>query len=798
MSSERMAAERDDAAEITVAPTASAGPIRRRPASATGGGRAGLVVGAANDAFEREADRVADGVLRRLADPVEAGDPTSSPIAGNAPAGGRVRRSSTDADGADGADGAGGVIGAAGGALDAGTSAAIDRERGGGRGLPDQVRREMETGFGADFGRVRLHTGAAASRLNESMQAQAFTVGNDVFVHDRAPRPSSAGGRHLMAHELAHTLQQSGQPVDAQAGTANRRVHRLMDAKAFMKATSQSSVTRTSSKQKQLEILLDVYHFNHPVGSLDASTSPGDLAKAEKRLIEMRSVAQEWIAAHTIDTTSGVQVQDGSRAGRRVGMETFISQCDGELTMIRGLTTAAAGSTKVAAPGGTTQVTDTGSGTKKVTALETGDLTSMFSKVGYLIDAAAPLDGDAASITIEVKIPIPPGYVGFELSAAVSRDDGKVSVSANAGVTGGASVDIASIGGALGGYLKATAPTGADAAGLMSYGLFRRSRQSSLVPREVENFLWGGANAGAFGWAKAEEWSLGVERRILDTEGAEVESGAYVAAKAKVKLSAIASAEMAAKGTLGTKTDKGTLEKRKGGAGNANLRSGAAPTSTDYDTPTSRGRQKSVGVGTGGFEIGATGSFGPFSGGLKAEVGWTSNGAHGKKTVDFDGFKLSGSVTFAMPMGQMLGGAAGNMIPALVSAVNKLIRSSLSESEARSGARAAGNTIDGVAEYANMVAGLANVPATEWAPFAASTPTAGLGVTGTQKFSLSVDFDFAKKKLAISLNQSKGGSLAETVLDQAGDATDVFKLEIERTSRLLKLTYADGGWKRPT
>lgn len=749
----------------------------------------GLQVGSVDDPLEREADRVADQVLRRL-DGVGGGDDGSGDGGsgdggswdgdGSAVDGGRIRRSV----------GAAPVVGAEGGSLDDVTSRRIERARGGGQALATDVRREMEAGFGTDLGRVRLHTGSGATELNETMQAQAFTVGNDVFLHDRAPRPNSAAGRHLMAHELAHTLQQGG---SSGAGAANRRIRRLMDAKAFMKATSQSAVTKTSSKQHEIEVLLDYYHHKFPPGSLDASTPASKLSEAEARVVRMRSIAEDWIAAHTIETTSGETITDGSRKGRRAGMDAFITQCDDELTMIRGLS-ATTSVAPTSAPGGTTQVTNTGPSTKKVTSVETGDLTSMFRKVGSLIDAAAPLDGDAASITIEVKIPIPPGYVGFELKASVSRDDGMVSVSANAGVTGGASVDVASIGGALGGYLKAKAPSGADAAELMSYGLFRRSRQSYLIPREVENFLWGGANSGAFGWAKAEEWSLGVEKRILAVDGSEVESGAYAAANAKVKLSAIASAELGIKGTLGTKTDKDTLTKRKGGAGEANLKSGAAPDSGNYDKATSRGAQKTVGVGVGGFEIGASGSFGPFSGELKAAAGWSSDGAHGKKTVSWDSYTISGSVAFTMPMGQALGGGIGDLIPALVSVVNKLIRTSMAETEARSGARLAGNAVDGVADYAGMVATLANVPATQWAPFGASTPSAGLGVTGTQKFALGVDFDFAKNKLTIALNQSKGGSLAETVLDQAGDATDIFKLQLERTSRLLKLTYVKGKW----
>lgn len=364
----------------------------------------------------------------------------------------------------------------------------------------------------------------------------------------------------------------------------------------------------------------------------------------------------------------------------------------------------------------------------------------------------------------------------------------------NIGVTGGATVDVASIGGALGCYLKATAKTGADVAELLSYGLFRRCRQSNLLPREIENVIWGGGHSGAFGWASAEEWSLGVENRIFaGNEDASVESGAYAGAKAKVALSKIAAVEGELKGTLGTKITDQSLTTRKGGAGKANLKSGK---SMALDTSTSRGAQKSVGVGTGGFELAFKGSVGPLEGSTKVAVGWSSDGAHGKKTVTWDTFKISAGYAFTMPSDQLLAGGVGNLIPKLVETLNKIIRTSVAETEAREGARVAGNALDETAGWAGMMAGLANVPSSDWAPFAdPAGAAAGTSFSMTTKYTLTVEGDFKKPSLTISLNQVKGGSLAETVADGAGGTTDAFKLDLERTSRLLKVTYSTSGWK---
>ncbi len=67
-----------------------------------------------------------------------------------------------------------------------------------------------EPAFGTDFGAVRLHDGAAASDLNDRIQAKAFTTGNDISFRDGLPDTSTSDGQHLLAHELTHTIQQRG------------------------------------------------------------------------------------------------------------------------------------------------------------------------------------------------------------------------------------------------------------------------------------------------------------------------------------------------------------------------------------------------------------------------------------------------------------------------------------------------------------------------------------------------------------------------------------------------------------
>lgn len=88
--------------------------------------------------------------------------------------------------------------------------AAMQTQLGPGAPLEGAVGGRMARAFGQSFGSVRVHTGAEASRLNERFAARAFTVGQDIAFASGEYRPGTAEGDLLIAHELAHTLQQSG------------------------------------------------------------------------------------------------------------------------------------------------------------------------------------------------------------------------------------------------------------------------------------------------------------------------------------------------------------------------------------------------------------------------------------------------------------------------------------------------------------------------------------------------------------------------------------------------------------
>lgn len=204
-------------------------PRSVRPARAAEGKsldklQAKLEVGASGDRFEREADRVAATVMRSGHAPA-AIPPTVTRLGAQRKAAAPGKQEEQKKDGAR----AGKVqrdaaAGAAGGTASPAVAHAIGAmQSGSAPGLEGGARGFMESGFGRDFSGVRIHDGPRAAAAAGALGARAFTVGRDIFFNRGQYQPHSSGGRHLLAHELTHTLQQG-----AERGRAARvRIQRL-------------------------------------------------------------------------------------------------------------------------------------------------------------------------------------------------------------------------------------------------------------------------------------------------------------------------------------------------------------------------------------------------------------------------------------------------------------------------------------------------------------------------------------------------------------------------------------------
>lgn len=100
-----------------------------------------------------------------------------------------------------------------------------------GAALPDRLRDALERAYGADLESVRLHDDATADRLATSLCAEACTAGADVFFRAGTLRPDSEAGLELVAHEVAHVVQQAGGRLPCSPEAAERQAAGL--ARAF-------------------------------------------------------------------------------------------------------------------------------------------------------------------------------------------------------------------------------------------------------------------------------------------------------------------------------------------------------------------------------------------------------------------------------------------------------------------------------------------------------------------------------------------------------------------------------------
>jgi hypothetical protein len=181
----------------------SAAPIHAQPFQRTPAVRrilqdaqvqAKLTIGAVDDPAEREADRVADQVMR-MPEPVR-----------QSTADGTVRRMCPDCEGElqrSASGGANSTASRASGAAEAAIGAL-----GRGAPLPVSERAFFAPRFGRSFDNVRIHNGDNAAAAARAIGARAFTLGDDIAFATGEYRPGSAQGRRLIAHELTHTVQQ--------------------------------------------------------------------------------------------------------------------------------------------------------------------------------------------------------------------------------------------------------------------------------------------------------------------------------------------------------------------------------------------------------------------------------------------------------------------------------------------------------------------------------------------------------------------------------------------------------------
>lgn len=207
--------------------------------------QAKLAVGAPDDPLEREADRVAEQVMR-MPDPgavarpavTDGGDPGVQRMCSCGGACSKCRAQAAeqqhgDLDRKAAAPNISSMGAASPGLRRAAPPIVGEVLRSLGEPLPSATRAFFEPKLAFDLGRIRVHADQNAAKSAHAMQARAYTVGPNIVFGARQYQPGTAEGRRLLAHELTHSIQQSaGSQSGARAvssalkGSANTRVMR--------------------------------------------------------------------------------------------------------------------------------------------------------------------------------------------------------------------------------------------------------------------------------------------------------------------------------------------------------------------------------------------------------------------------------------------------------------------------------------------------------------------------------------------------------------------------------------------
>jgi hypothetical protein len=151
----------------------------------------------------------------------------------------------------------------------------IQGARGSGQPLDENIRQPMEKAFGGvDFSQVKVHNDAVSDQLNQSIQARAFTTGQDVFFRGGEYDPGSRGGQELIAHELTHVVQQTG---------------------AIQRQLETNQLDRQPSLQKSSTLIQLVAEQNYTPVSEEFDHTPGEEEAAEIGQEALHSVGYQKI-----------------------------------------------------------------------------------------------------------------------------------------------------------------------------------------------------------------------------------------------------------------------------------------------------------------------------------------------------------------------------------------------------------------------------------------------------------------------------------------------------------------------
>ena len=533
-----------------------------------------LTLGAVGDKYEQEADRVAAEVTSRLNGPIGEVAPEGQSSSGAAP----VQRKTAPSP----------IQAKEGGAISPELETSIQQAKGGGNPLPKPLRSKMEQAFGgADFGGVKVHTGAEGDTLNRSIQARAFTTGQDIFFRQGAYNPGSKGGQELIAHELTHTIQQGAAPLQRQADqqpilpqinsnpVSDIQCKYLENQELFEKNTPSKTEKNRIILREIDELLIDYEQTITNVELQDettkVATSKNHLNKKLNKLLDLGEKVQYFIEL-------SVEKEQKNRS-QNLRINTILD-LQKEIQFAIENTLEAQSELHENVEDNKVEHQANKLRSKSMDA-------ALKSGVAKTIDAVLP-EGSLSKFSSNLSIAIdvhPPAYVGFDLGLEVERKQkDRILVRAELAVSGGARIPkVFDLKGKLGGYVEAEAKDSEKAMSLISYGLYNKAIESKSMPSRLAGLIWGGSLRKR-GKIKAAEWAADIEKEVLEKdEDAYIDLGLLLGIGATGGDTETVAAGVEYKYTTGTKYTKESVEKA-GGLGQVTKESLGGKTKKGSDT----------------------------------------------------------------------------------------------------------------------------------------------------------------------------------------------------------------------
>ena len=206
-----------------------------------------------SDPLEREADQVADQILR-MKKPLTPISDSKEGRGVDTPKQVRKKAGSVNA------------------TTDSSVSNNFLRDLGPGRPLDTQVRAFMEPRFGQDLSQVRIHNDNNADKKTSAINAKAFTVGRDIVFGQNQYQLHTYEGKHLLSHELVHTIQGGNQIHRSPGPPSKRRPWTKAQLKYWL---DQDLREAAKSHRSAVETMFSTSHFKTALWQVQSEEAKG-------------------------------------------------------------------------------------------------------------------------------------------------------------------------------------------------------------------------------------------------------------------------------------------------------------------------------------------------------------------------------------------------------------------------------------------------------------------------------------------------------------------------------------------